>query len=82
MIVAKATALLVALAIGASCQGDPKNVEPDLLWPREPESQYSYPSPNATGRGGWDTAIAKARRFVDLLTVKEKIDICTGTGFP
>jgi beta-glucosidase len=82
MIAAKATVWLAVLAHVANCQGDPINIEPDLLWPREPYSEYSYPSPNATGRGGWDTAIAKAKRFVDRLTIEEKVTICTGTGFP
>ena len=82
MIVAKTTAFLAVFASLVYCQGDPKNLEPNLLWPREPSSEYAYPSPNATGRGGWDTALAKAKRFVDRLTIEEKVTICTGTGFP
>lgn len=82
MIVAKVAAYLAILAIGANCQGDPKNVEPDEYWPRQPEGKYNYPSPNATGQGGWDTAIAKAKRFVNRLSIEEKVDICTGTVFP
>ncbi|KAK9349700.1 glycoside hydrolase superfamily [Lipomyces doorenjongii] len=58
------------------------NVEQDLFSPREPETPYSYPSPNATGIGGWDIAIAKAKRFIAQLTLEEKVSICTGTGFP
>lgn len=73
--------LLTAFTV-VHAQGDPKNIEPDLLHPRQPDSFYSYPSPNATGRSGWDVAIAKARRFVELLTVEEKVKICTGNGFP
>ena len=72
---------LVALP-HATGQGDPRNVEPDLFEPREPTSPHSYPSPNATGIGGWDVALAKAKRFVAQLSVDEKVSICTGNGFP
>ncbi|KAJ5770031.1 glycoside hydrolase family 3 protein [Penicillium nucicola] len=74
--------LLLWLASIAAAQGDPKNVEPDTFYPREPDSSYSYPSPNATGIGGWDIAIVKARRFVSQLTTREKVGLCTGNGFP
>lgn len=55
---------------------------PDTLSPTEPDTQYSYPSPNATGIGGWDVAIAKAKRFIAQLTIEEKVSLCTGNGFP
>ena len=65
-------------------QGDASllDIEPDTFGPREPHSPFSYPSPNATGMGGWDVAIAKAKRWVSQLTVEEKVSICTGNGFP
>ncbi|KAJ6086190.1 glycoside hydrolase family 3 protein [Penicillium sp. IBT 16267x] len=72
----------VWLAYTAYGQGDPKNVEPDVFYSREPDSPYSYPSPNATGIGGWDIAIAKAKAFVCQLTTEEKVSLSTGTGFP
>ena len=74
--------LLMATAPAVLAQGEPENVEPDLHYPREPDSPYSYPSPNATGVGGWDVAMAKAKRFVSQLTIEEKVSICTGNGFP
>lgn len=70
------------LASTAYAQGDPKNVETDLYSPREPDSPYSYPSPNITGIGGWDIAIAKAKLFVSQLSTEEKVSLSTGTGFP
>ncbi|GKZ21087.1 hypothetical protein AbraIFM66951_002480 [Aspergillus brasiliensis] len=82
MILATAAIYLTLLTAVAHSQGTPTNLEPDLFQPREPFSNYSYPSPNATGRGGWDVAISKAKRFVSRLTIEEKVSICTGTGFP
>lgn len=70
------------LASTALGQGDPKVIQPDTFYPREQDSPYSYPSPNATGIGGWDVAIAKAKLFVSQLTTKEKVSLSTGTGFP
>ncbi|KAJ5279028.1 glycoside hydrolase family 3 protein [Penicillium angulare] len=70
------------LACSASAQGDPKDIEPDDFYPREPDSPYSYPSPNITGLGGWDVAISKARLFVSELTTEEKVSLSNGTGFP
>lgn len=70
------------LASTATGQGEPKNVEPDTFYPREPDSPYSYPSRNATGIGGWDVSIAKAKLFVSQLTTEEKVSLSTGTGFP
>ncbi|KAH9895343.1 putative beta-glucosidase G [Xylariomycetidae sp. FL2044] len=40
------------------------------------------PSPNATGAGGWEEALAKAREFVDQLTLEEKADMVTGQAGP
>ncbi|ORY61025.1 beta-glucosidase-related glycosidase [Pseudomassariella vexata] len=41
-----------------------------------------YPSPNATGAGGWDEALAKALAFVAELTVEEKAWMVTGVAGP
>ncbi|TVY81023.1 putative beta-glucosidase G [Lachnellula suecica] len=41
-----------------------------------------YPSPNATGVGGWEGAIVKARAFVSQMTLEEKADMVTGTPGP
>lgn len=41
-----------------------------------------YPTPNATGVGGWEDAIAKAKAFVAQLTVDEKADMVTGQPGP
>lgn len=73
---------ILGLASSVSGQGNPKNIEPDTFYPRISDSPYSYPSPNATGIGGWDVAIAKAKLFVSQLTTEEKVSLCTGTGFP
>ncbi|KAH7037268.1 beta-glucosidase [Microdochium trichocladiopsis] len=40
------------------------------------------PSPNATGAGGWEEALQKAKDFVAQLTVEEKADMITGTPGP
>ncbi|KAI1080591.1 beta-glucosidase-related glycosidase [Whalleya microplaca] len=41
-----------------------------------------YPSPNATGNGGWEAALAKAKAFVAELTIDEKADMVTGQPGP
>lgn len=84
MVSSSISSLLLALAAvpWVQAQGNPMIYPPDTLSPSEPNSPYSYPSPNATGMGGWDVAIAKARRFIAQLTVEEKVSICTGNGFP
>ncbi|RDW90700.1 beta-glucosidase [Aspergillus mulundensis] len=41
-----------------------------------------YPSPNATGSGGWETALAQAQDFVAQLTLEEKADMVTGQPGP
>ncbi|KFX98672.1 hypothetical protein O988_04256 [Pseudogymnoascus sp. VKM F-3808] len=75
--------LCLALAsLEALAQDIPENVEPDLFSPREPDTPFSYPSPNATGLGGWQIAFIRAQRFVAQLTVEEKVGICTGSGYP
>ncbi|KAK0123706.1 hypothetical protein ONS95_008716 [Cadophora gregata] len=41
-----------------------------------------YPSPNATGAGGWEEALAKAKEFTAQLTPAEKADMVTGKPGP
>ncbi|KAF1965925.1 avenacinase [Bimuria novae-zelandiae CBS 107.79] len=41
-----------------------------------------YPSPNITGTGGWETALAKAKAFVAQLTLDEKTFMITGVAGP
>ncbi|KAG4427453.1 hypothetical protein IFR05_017064 [Cadophora sp. M221] len=41
-----------------------------------------YPSPNATGIGGWEEALAKAKEFTAQLTPAEKADMVTGKPGP
>ncbi|KAN0093506.1 glycoside hydrolase family 3 protein [Hyaloscypha variabilis] len=41
-----------------------------------------YPSPNITGAGGWEDALAKAKAFVSQLTLEEKSTMVTGTPGP
>ncbi|KAE8380469.1 putative beta-glucosidase G [Aspergillus bertholletiae] len=40
------------------------------------------PSPNTTGSGGWEAALAKAQQFVAQLTLEEKADMVTGQPGP
>ncbi|KAH8707629.1 beta-glucosidase [Phaeosphaeriaceae sp. PMI808] len=40
-----------------------------------------YPSPWIEGLGDWDTAYKKAQAFVSQLTLLEKVNITTGTGW-
>ncbi|KAI3394178.1 hypothetical protein diail_3133 [Diaporthe ilicicola] len=42
----------------------------------------TYPSPNATGAGGWEDALAKAKAFTAELTIEEKAKMVTGTPGP
>ncbi|KAL2075129.1 hypothetical protein VTL71DRAFT_71 [Oculimacula yallundae] len=41
-----------------------------------------YPSPNATGIGGWEEALVKARAWTAQLTLEEKADMVTGRPGP
>ncbi|CZT09146.1 probable beta-glucosidase precursor [Rhynchosporium agropyri] len=41
-----------------------------------------YPSPNATGIGGWEEALVKARHFTAQLTPDEKANMVTGKPGP
>ncbi|KAA8905769.1 extracellular beta-glucosidase/cellulase BGL3 precursor [Sphaerosporella brunnea] len=40
-----------------------------------------YPSPRIEGSGDWKEAYVKAKAFVDQLTILEKVNITTGTGW-
>jgi beta-glucosidase len=40
-----------------------------------------YPSPRTDGSGDWKAAYAKARDFVGQLTLLEKVNLTTGTGW-
>jgi beta-glucosidase len=41
-----------------------------------------YPSPNATGNGGWDAAYSRAQEFLSQLNVSEKAYMVTGVSGP
>jgi len=43
---------------------------------------YLYVLANATGLGGWEEALAKAKSFVSQLTLEEKSGMVTGTPGP
>jgi beta-glucosidase len=40
-----------------------------------------FPSPWGSGGPGWDEAYEKARAFVSQLTLVEKVNLTTGTGW-
>jgi len=40
-----------------------------------------FPSPWSRGGPGWDEAYEKAREFVSSLTLVEKVNLTTGTGW-
>jgi len=43
---------------------------------------HGFPSPWGNGgSGGWDAAYEKARAFVSSLTLVEKVNLTTGTGW-
>ncbi|KAK4580255.1 hypothetical protein LTR86_000458 [Recurvomyces mirabilis] len=44
-------------------------------------SPPKYPSPWGAGTGEWTAAYAKARAFVRQLTLEEKVNLTTGTGW-
>lgn len=44
-------------------------------------SAPKYPSPWMDGSGGWEEAYARARDFVAQLTVPEKVNLTSGTGW-
>lgn len=44
-------------------------------------SPPKYPSPWGEGLGDWEEAYVKAREFVSQLTLEEKVNLTTGTGW-
>ena len=44
-------------------------------------SEPFYPSPWMNGQGEWSDAYAKAKDFVGQLTLLEKVNLTTGTGW-
>ena len=44
-------------------------------------SPPKYPSPWGSGQGEWTAAYSKARAFVSQLTLEEKVNLTTGTGW-
>ncbi|KAG5296912.1 beta-glucosidase [Histoplasma ohiense] len=45
------------------------------------QSPPYYPSPWASGQGGWEDAVERARDFVSQLTLVEKVNLTTGVGW-
>ncbi|KAI8941212.1 hypothetical protein NX059_002449 [Plenodomus lindquistii] len=45
------------------------------------DSPPFYPTPWAEGTGDWATAVERARAFVSQLTLLEKVNLTTGTGW-
>ncbi|KAF2824993.1 beta-glucosidase [Ophiobolus disseminans] len=79
-------ALLPFLAIGAaSAQLYPNNTSPSTNGSSSPlnnaQSPPFYPSPWIEGLGDWGASYAKAQAFVSQLTLLEKVNITTGTGW-
>lgn len=62
-----ATALLSTLSAGAALAAD--------------TPFGGFPSPWASGGPGWEEAYAKATAFVSNLTLVEKVNLTTGTGW-
>jgi beta-glucosidase len=46
-----------------------------------PGSRPYYPSPWSSGKGDWAEAYAKAQAFVGQMTLLEKVNLTTGTGW-
>ncbi|RPB15449.1 beta-glucosidase-like protein [Morchella conica CCBAS932] len=70
--------LLLLSPIGAF--GYTKNYTGDGA-PIAPLSPPYFPSPVTSGAGDWADAYVKARNFVDQLTLLEKVNLTTGTGW-
>ncbi|TFK45955.1 putative beta-glucosidase G [Heliocybe sulcata] len=73
VLVSYRAALLTLLACGASAQWESGSYG---------YSPPVYPSPNMTGLGGWQSALAKADAFLSQLTLDEKAQMVTGTPGP
>ncbi|KAI9927556.1 hypothetical protein ASPWEDRAFT_176038 [Aspergillus wentii DTO 134E9] len=73
--------LLLASAVDASSYSyvQPKNTT--ILSPYG-HSPAVFPSPNTTGNGGWEKAMAQAKDFVSQLTTEEKAWMATGQPGP
>ncbi|KAK3900965.1 beta-glucosidase [Staphylotrichum tortipilum] len=81
--------LLLAPSAGAQSQSLPQEVPFAYVQPLDTtilnaygHSPPVYPSPNATGSGGWTAALAKAKAFVTKLTPEEKALMVTGYPGP
>lgn len=46
------------------------------------QSEPVYPSPNATGLQGWESAVSQARQFVMQLSIAEKTNLTGGYANP
>lgn len=66
---------LPSLLFGAAALTSSVHAQVDGLSPP------SYPSPWMRGGHGWDDAYHKAIAFVSQLTLLEKVNITTGTGW-
>ncbi|KAL2133974.1 hypothetical protein VTI74DRAFT_1277 [Chaetomium olivicolor] len=84
-----ALACALLLAPSAATQSLPQEVPFSYVQPPNTTilDQYGhspsvYPSPNATGNGGWEAALAKAKAFVAKLTPEEKANMVTGYPGP
>ena len=72
-----AAILLLALAVQTSSANHPKLSKRSLA-----TSEPVYPSPwMDPDADGWQEAYAKARKFVSKMTLAEKVNLTTGTGF-
>ncbi|KAI8931261.1 hypothetical protein NX059_011608 [Plenodomus lindquistii] len=79
-----ATANAQAYAIPERTEGAFSYVQPlnTTILTEYGSSPPFYPQPNATGAGGWEAAVEKAKAFVAQLTIEEKADMVTGQAGP
>jgi len=64
----------LALAAGSTAQFGIKHTQYGTSPP-------VYPSPNVTGAGGWEAALAKAKSFIAQLSLEEKAGMVTGKNY-
>lgn len=90
-----ATVGLIGLALTSTVSGLPSEFEASkLLEKRQAQQPFnddydgpilqsppSYPSPWSSGKGDWAAAHKKAVAFVSQLTLIEKVNLTTGTGY-